>query len=154
MTTSLDPATDSITDWLRKSENRQDPNSFDVLWRNFGLRLVRLARIHLRGKRDPAYGSDDLALSAFCQACNRLEQGFLDNLSNSKDLWKLLVKITKQKSINLGISIQNRKDRLVSIPLQASASILDLRVDRRKATVDELGLIAEETAWQIGRAHV
>jgi DNA-directed RNA polymerase specialized sigma24 family protein len=155
MSSIVDRSTGSITDWLRSPEKREDPDSFRILWQNFGIRLVRLARFHLRGKRDPAYGSDDLALSVFHQACKRLEQGYLEKISCSNDLWKLLVKISKQKSINHYRSLKNRETKMALMPVESLPSMVDLRTDRIKTVVDNVELIAEETSGllQLLRDH-
>ena len=155
MSSIVDRSTGSITDWLRLPEKRDDPDSFRILWQNFGIRLVRLARFHLRGKRDPAYGSDDLALSVFHQACKRLEQGYLEKISCSNDLWKLLVKISKQKSINYYHFKKNRETKMALMPVESLPSMVDLRTDRIKTVVDNVELIAEETSGllQLLRDH-
>jgi predicted transcriptional regulator len=155
MSSIVDRSTGSITDWLRSPEKRDDPDSLRILWQNFGIRLVRLARFHLRGKRDPAYGSDDLALSVFHQACKRLEQGYLEKISCSNDLWKLLVKISKQKSINHYHFKKNRETKMALMPVESLPSMVDLRTDRIKMVVDNVELIAEETSGllQLLRDH-
>lgn len=98
--TSCSNPNDSVSRWLVDGTRSTRSDSTTHLWQHFGLRLVRVARQQLRSIRDAAYGSEDLALSAFHEFHRCQAQGYFPNLSNRDQLWRLLVVISLNKARN------------------------------------------------------
>jgi hypothetical protein len=65
----------SVSHWLVAAKQQVDPSGADLLWRRFGVKLVRLARHQLRGISDPSYEAEDLALSTLHEFYHRILNG-------------------------------------------------------------------------------
>lgn len=80
------------------SVNRDDAAT--LLWNRFAFRLVRVARRQLRNVDQRMYDEEDLALSTLNEFLQRQSKGQFARLSSRKDLWRLLVSISLNKSRN------------------------------------------------------
>jgi RNA polymerase sigma factor (sigma-70 family) len=101
---------DSTTFWLHqlKAGNRE---AAQAIWQRYYRRLTGLARKRLsdrigRGAAD----ENDIAQSAFASFYRAAEQGRFPQLSNSSDLWRLLIVITQRK-ISRRLRDQNCRKR-------------------------------------------
>jgi RNA polymerase sigma factor (sigma-70 family) len=72
-----------------------------ALWERYFGRLVRLARRQLGDVPRRVADEEDVALSVMDSLCEGARRGRFKRLSDREDLWKLLVVITKQKTVDL-----------------------------------------------------
>lgn len=87
---------ESLSDWLhRLSEGDQD--AARELWAEYFEKLVRLARRKLEGVSLRSVDEEDVALSAMDSFCRGMAQRKFEEISDSDELWKLLVTITARK---------------------------------------------------------
>jgi RNA polymerase sigma factor (sigma-70 family) len=89
---------------------RGDRAAAERLWDAYMRRLVGLARDRLGGTARRAADEEDVALSAFDSFYRRAEAGKFARLSDSDDLWQVLVLITERKAIDL-MRREGRKSR-------------------------------------------
>jgi DNA-directed RNA polymerase specialized sigma24 family protein len=90
----------SVTQWLR-SLRRGDERAAERLWRRYFEDLVRLAKQRLGCYPRRAVDEEDVALSVFETLTRGVAQGAFSRLSDRRDLWCLLLAITKQKVADL-----------------------------------------------------
>jgi RNA polymerase sigma factor (sigma-70 family) len=72
-----------------------------ALWGRYFERLVRLARRQLGDVPRRIADEEDVALSVMGSLCEGAKRGRFEQLTDREDLWKLLVVITKQKTVDL-----------------------------------------------------
>jgi DNA-directed RNA polymerase specialized sigma24 family protein len=84
-----DDAVTRLIDRLRAG----DEDAAERLWRRYFPRLVRLARVHLRGLPRRAADEEDVALGAFDSFRRGVEEGRFPRLTGRDALWDLLVTI-------------------------------------------------------------
>src|SRR5262245_20926781 len=90
----------SVTHWIGQLKAGNHAAA-QKLWEGYFDRLVRLARVRLRGAPRRAADEEDVALSAFDNFCRGAERGQYPQLHDRQDLWRLLVAITERKAIGL-----------------------------------------------------
>jgi DNA-directed RNA polymerase specialized sigma24 family protein len=90
----------SVTLWIAQLKAGAD-DAARLLWENYFLRLVALARDRLAGVPRSAADEEDVALSAFDSFCRGAEQGRFSDLWDRDDLWQLMVVITERKACDL-----------------------------------------------------
>lgn len=80
-----------------------DPAAAEFLWDRYFGPLVGLARKRLKGARrlGGVAGSEDAALDVVAALCQGAAAGKFPRLEDRNDLWRLMVKITTHKAINL-----------------------------------------------------
>jgi RNA polymerase sigma factor (sigma-70 family) len=100
----------SVTHWIYQLKEGNEEVT-QKLWERYFQQLVSLARQHLRGLPRPAADEEDVALSAFKSFCRDTRRGRFPQLTDRDDLWRLLVRITVQKSLDLIRREQARKRR-------------------------------------------
>ena len=90
----------SVTHWIREIQmgNRQVAQD---LWQRYFTKLVRLARVELYGANKRAADEEDVALSVMDSFCRAAEKGRFPDLADRDSLWRLLVRMTARKSIDL-----------------------------------------------------
>jgi DNA-directed RNA polymerase specialized sigma24 family protein len=90
----------SVSEWIL-GVKRGDCEAARALWERYFARLVHLARNRLSrgGPRDA--DEEDVALSAFASFCQAAATGRFPDLADRDDLWRLLIVLTAQKSIDL-----------------------------------------------------
>ncbi len=90
----------SVTRWF--DELRQgDSCAAQALWQRYFPTLVRLARDKLRDARCGVADEEDVALSAMDSFVRAARQGRFPDLADRQDLWRLLLRITARKAIDL-----------------------------------------------------
>src|SRR5262245_16566255 len=90
----------SVTHWIGQLKAGNHAAA-QKLWEGYFDRLVRLARVRLRGAPRRAADEEDVALSAFDNFCRGAERGQFPRLDDRDDLWRLLVAMTERKAIGL-----------------------------------------------------
>lgn len=99
----------SVSQWLANPEESSHPTGAQLLWQRFGVRLVRLARSHLRHAKDPAYEAEDLALSTINAFYRDAMVNCFARPANRQELWNLLAVISLNKSRNFRKSLARQK---------------------------------------------
>lgn len=90
---------ESITEWIRDLK-AGDHKAAAMLWDHYFDRLVGVARRKLGKAPRRANDEEDVALSVLNSLCVGAAAGQFSQLSNRNDLWKLLLAITRQKSVD------------------------------------------------------
>jgi DNA-directed RNA polymerase specialized sigma24 family protein len=90
----------SVTHWIHQLKAGEQAAA-QPLWEAYFRRLVGLARKKLCGARYPSADEEDVALSAFDSFCRGAERGRFPKLDDREELWRLLVRITARKVIDL-----------------------------------------------------
>ena len=86
---------DSPTYWLPALQQGNE-QAAERLWREYFVKIVRLAKRRMEGLRLRAADEEDVALSAMNSFC-RLAQNREEPIADSTELWKLLATIVKRK---------------------------------------------------------
>jgi DNA-directed RNA polymerase specialized sigma24 family protein len=102
------PSKQSVTQWLFRCKEG-DEEAAQRLWERFFGKLVRLARIKLKGTKRTAADEEDVALSALDSFFRRAAADRFPDLHDRESLWPLLVKITARKAIKLAQHERRRK---------------------------------------------
>jgi DNA-directed RNA polymerase specialized sigma24 family protein len=97
-----------VTHWIGLLK-AGDVAAAQPLFERYFARLVELARSRLRGARRRVADEEDVALSAFDSFCRGAGAGHFPRLTDSADLWKLLVVITARKAADLRAHEKARK---------------------------------------------
>jgi DNA-directed RNA polymerase specialized sigma24 family protein len=90
----------SVTGWVAQLQ-AGDAVAAQYLWERYYRRLVGLARQKLLGRPRAAADEEDVALSAFDSFCRDARRNRFPQLNDRDDLWRLLVTMTAQKSLDL-----------------------------------------------------
>jgi hypothetical protein len=90
----------SVSHWIGLLKGG-DHQAAQPLWERYFQQLVKLARQRLRAAPRRAADEEDVALSAFDSFCRDARRGRFPQLGDRDDLWRLLVTITAQKSLDL-----------------------------------------------------
>jgi DNA-directed RNA polymerase specialized sigma24 family protein len=130
----------SVTHWigLLKSGDHQ---AAQPLWERYFQQLVALARQRLRSLPRRAADEEDVALSAFDSFCRDARRGRFPQLGDRDDLWRLLVTITAQKSLDL-VRREKAYKRGAGQPIAAEANLEE--VLGREPTPEFAALVADE----------
>ncbi len=89
----------SVTAWIARLKDG-DAEAARQLWERYFTRLVRLAQRRLKRASRRVADEEDVALSAFHSLCEGAAQGHFTQLSDRDDLWRLLLAIVHQKSVD------------------------------------------------------
>ena len=92
--------TDSITQWINRLK-AGEADAAQKLWQRYFDRLVRLARVKLRGNVRLPADEEDVALSALDSFFRGAQHGRFPKLRDRDSLWPLLVLITMRKAFDL-----------------------------------------------------
>ena len=133
----------SVTTWLALLK-AGDPDAADALWRRYFAQLVELARQHLARHARRAADGEDVALSAFASFCAGAAAGRFPRLSDSHDLWRLLLTITIRHARKL--ATQETRQRRDSRRTVGAADLFDLPdadLDRLAGDAPDPALAAE-----------
>jgi RNA polymerase sigma factor (sigma-70 family) len=90
----------SVTHWFEQVREA-DSLAARALWERYFPQLVRLAREKLRGAPRRASDEEDVASSVMESLFRAAEQGRLPNLADRDDLWRLLLRMTARKVVDL-----------------------------------------------------
>jgi RNA polymerase sigma factor (sigma-70 family) len=94
------PSGGSVTNWFEELENGNSVAA-QALWERYFPELVRVARDRLRGVRRGISDEEDIALSAMDSFLNAAQKGRFPNLADRDELWRLLIRITARKVVDL-----------------------------------------------------
>jgi DNA-directed RNA polymerase specialized sigma24 family protein len=89
-----------ITQWLQQLASGEE-TAARRLWELYFDRMANLARRRLAGTEQGARDHEDVALSAFASFCKGVARGRYPNLKDHESLWRLLVRITVRKALDL-----------------------------------------------------
>jgi tetratricopeptide (TPR) repeat protein len=132
----------SVSHWLANPSTALCDEGPDLLWKRFGMRLVRLARKQLKSIQDRTYDPEDLAQSAFRELHHGIDAGNFSALANRKQLWKLLVTISLNKSRNVRRNSLRHKRRYSKLTSAAAHLHLGKILDDPKRSPEWVALIA------------
>ena len=90
----------SVTHWIREIQDGNHQVA-QALWERYFAKLVNLASMELRGAKRQAADEEDVAASVFESFCRAAEKGRFPDLSDRDGLWRLLVRMTARKSVDL-----------------------------------------------------
>jgi DNA-directed RNA polymerase specialized sigma24 family protein len=92
----------SVTHWFEDIK-QGDSAAAEALWHRYFPRLVLLARQHLQARGTPKGMADeeDIALSALDSFYRAAQKGRFPDLADRHGLWRLLLRITARKVIDL-----------------------------------------------------
>ncbi len=88
-----------ITLWLQELKEGSDAAASD-LWAQYFEKLVAVAKRRLSNAPKRVSDEEDVALNVFRSLCEGVEQGRFNELNDREDLWKLLLAMTRHKSMN------------------------------------------------------
>lgn len=88
--------TESPTYWLPALQ-QGDEQAAERLWKEYFVKIVRLAKKRMDGLRLRAADEEDVALSAMNSFC-RMAQNRDEPIADSTELWKLLATIVRRKA--------------------------------------------------------
>lgn len=91
---------ESVAAWIAGLKSGQQ-NAAEAVWKRFFSRLVRFAEKQLGSHQLTVADGEDVALSAICCLCRGAQDGRFDAVITESGLWRLLVRITYQKSIDV-----------------------------------------------------
>jgi RNA polymerase sigma factor (sigma-70 family) len=89
----------SVTEWIAKVK-AGDEDAARKLWEHYFEKLVKQARKTLRSAHRRTADEEDAVLSAMACFFRRAKEGKFKELHDRNDLWRLLVKITRNKTID------------------------------------------------------
>jgi len=105
------PDGDSVTHWIDRIKEG-DSVAAQKLWERYFEKLVRFARRRLDGFPRRVADEEDVAISAFKSFCRAAERGRFPDLADRDGLWRLLLRITGRKAVDL-IRYNHRQKRKV-----------------------------------------
>ncbi len=128
----------SVSHWIQLLKNG-DRASAQPLWERYHKRIIGLARTVLQQSSHRHADEEDVAQEAFNSFFRALEKGRYPQLSDRDDLWRLLVIITKRKSID-----QIRKTRRYGATREAAQPVSILEQTDAQFEADFEQLVADE----------
>lgn len=97
---SASPADEQpVTLWIA-ALREGDERAAESIWEAFFRRLIQVARPRLGGLRR-VRDEEDVAVSVFDSLFQGIAEGRFDELTDRDDLWRLLMRLTAQKSVDL-----------------------------------------------------
>lgn len=90
----------SISHWLVQLKSG-NTDAAGPIWQQYFPKMVEIARKKLADFPRRMADEEDVALSAFNSFCQDAAKGLLPRLENRDDLWRILLMITAQKTIDL-----------------------------------------------------
>lgn len=89
----------SVTLWIAQLKSG-DQNAATPIWKRYFDQLVRVAGRKMGSSSRRQADEEDVALSVFDSLCRGAAAGRFEQLTDRDDLWRLLVAITGQKSVD------------------------------------------------------
>jgi DNA-directed RNA polymerase specialized sigma24 family protein len=89
-----------VTHWFDDAR-RGNSTAINALWKHFYAELLRFARSQLRDSPCGAADEEDVVLSAMDSFFHAAQQGRFPDVADRYDLWRLLLKMTARKVIDL-----------------------------------------------------
>jgi RNA polymerase sigma factor (sigma-70 family) len=93
-------ADSNVTGWIR-GVGAGDPDAAEALWGRYYEKLVRMAQRKLAGTPRRIADEEDVVISAFHSFCRAAREGRFPRLADRNDLWRLLIKMTARKAVDL-----------------------------------------------------
>ncbi len=90
----------TVTQWFENVE-QGDAAAAQALWERYFPELVRLAREKLQGTSRAVADEEDIALSVMDSLFDAARQNRFPNLADRDDLWRLLIRMTARKVVDL-----------------------------------------------------
>lgn len=90
----------SISHWIGQLKSG-NTDAAGPIWQQYFPKMVEIARKKLADFPRRMADEEDIALSAFNSFCEDAAKGLLPRLENRDDLWRILLMITAQKTIDL-----------------------------------------------------
>lgn len=87
---------DTVTEWLLRLG--EDDDAAARLWERFSARMRQVARQRMKSVRTGAFDEEDVALSAFHNFCQAVQEGRCERPDSRDGLWRLLAVITARKT--------------------------------------------------------
>lgn len=97
-----------ISQWLSELK-RGEEQSAGKLWEQYFARLVRMASRKLGGTSKRVADEEDVVVSAFDSLYRGAAAGRFSQVTDRDELWRLLVTITAQKSVDLIRKVNSKK---------------------------------------------
>lgn len=91
---------DSVTQWIGRIQQADDPVAQQRLWDAYFSRLIALARSRLKPHQRRVTDEEDVVISVMDSFFSGAAKGRFPTLSDRHNLWPLLVKITARKACN------------------------------------------------------
>lgn len=91
---------DSVTHWFEQVRDG-DSVAAQAIWERYFPELLRLARDKLRGTPRRAADEEDIAASVMDSLFRAAQKGRFPNLADRHDLWRLLLRTTARKVVDL-----------------------------------------------------
>jgi RNA polymerase sigma factor (sigma-70 family) len=91
--------TESVTGWVAGLK-QGDESAIYELWNRYSQRVVGVARKKLGPSPRRYADEEDVAISVFMSLYNGAAQGRFPHLDDRNDLWRILVMLTQQKSVD------------------------------------------------------
>ena len=79
-----------------------DSSAADAIWSDYFDRLARVANMKLAVRLRRTVDGEDVALSVMRTICRRAKSGYLADVKDRDDLWRLLITILYHKASDLG----------------------------------------------------
>jgi DNA-directed RNA polymerase specialized sigma24 family protein len=89
----------SVTLLIQKLKDGSD-DAASQLWRRYFNKLVGLAKQRLGNAPRRIADEEDVAINVFHSLCDGAENGRFERLDDRDELWKLLVAMTRHKTMN------------------------------------------------------
>ena len=80
---------------------QNDQEAIRTLWNRYCDQLKRLARRKMRERPCGVADSEDIAASVFASLCRGVKAGRFPDLDNREDLWRILIALTRHKTVDL-----------------------------------------------------
>ncbi len=133
----------SVSHWIQLLKNG-DRDAAQPIWERYHKRIIGLARTFLQNTSHRHADEEDVAQEAFNSFFASLEQGRFPQLSDRDDLWRLLVVITKRKSID-----QVRRGRRFATNRESGNPIATLPISDADLESDFEEIVADEPTPEI-----
>lgn len=135
----------SVSRWLGPLQAGEQAAAQE-LWERYFRRLVGLARKKLQGTKLAVADEEDVALSAFESFCRGAEAGRFSELTDRRNLWRLLVVLTARKAAHV-LRDQVRQKRGGQAVASAEADPPEVELEQiigREPTPEFAAQVAEE----------
>jgi RNA polymerase sigma factor (sigma-70 family) len=137
----------SVTHWIRLLKDG-DSAGAQGLWERYFEQLVTLARQRLHSLVRSTADEEDVALSAFASFCRDTQRGRFPQLDDRDDLWRLLMTMTAQKSLDL---VRRQQAQKRGAGRRAAASAELEQIIGREPTPEFAAQVAEECQRLLNR---
>jgi DNA-directed RNA polymerase specialized sigma24 family protein len=146
-----EPNAGSVTAWVAALQNGES-DAARKLWKRYFGSLLRVVTYQLGGSSCSVADEEDVTLNVFDSVCRRLANGKLADIDSRQDLWRVLLVLARQKSIDHRRTQSRQKrgggthvDSWVRNSAGESENVLDT-VSGTGPSPDEIAAVREELA--------